>query len=93
MCIKILLCLNQVVRAIRQNHADLPIFALSQTADNAASAIKGDLYGGAVQDWLKLPADASEVIARVEGALRHQVPSHRFIFVGHTFLGYHVFMP
>ncbi|DBA72534.1 hypothetical protein WJX79_008201 [Trebouxia sp. C0005] len=63
---------SQVVRAIRQSHADLPIFALSQTADNAASAIKGDLYGGAVQDWMKLPADASEVIARVEGALRHQ---------------------
>ncbi len=87
MCIEISLCLHQVVRAIRQSHADLPIFALSQTADNAASAIKGDLYGGAVQDWLKLPADASEVIARVEGALRHQVPTHLFVCVAQTFLG------
>ena len=91
MCIEIL-CLHQVVRAIRQSHADLPIFALSQTADNAASAIKGDLYGGAVQDWLKLPADASEVIARVEGALRHQVLTHFFVCVPQAFLGYHVFM-
>ena len=92
MCIEALLCLHQVVRAIRQSHADLPIFALSQTADNAASAIKGDLYGGAVQDWLKLPADASEVIARVEGALRHQVLTQFFVCAAQTFLGYHVFM-
>jgi len=62
-----------VVRAIRQSHADLPIFALSQTTDNTDASIKGDLYGGAVQDWLRLPADASEAIARVEGALRLQV--------------------
>ena len=63
----------QVVRAIRQSHCDLPIFALSQATDNTAAAIKGDLYGGAVQDWLRLPADVGEAIARVEGALRHQV--------------------
>ncbi len=87
-----MLCLHQVVRAIRQSHADLPIFALSQTADNAASAIKGDLYGGAVQDWLKLPADASEVIARVEGALRHQVLTHFFDCIAQRLLGYHEFM-
>lgn len=92
MCSHILLCLHQVVRAIRQSHADLPIFALSQTADNAASAIKGDLYGGAVQDWMKLPADASEVIARVEGALRHQVPSHFFVCVAQVFLGCQFFI-
>ena len=65
--------LQQLVRAVRQSHADVPIFALSLPSDNISGAIKGDLYGGALQDWLKLPLDASEVIARVEGALRHQV--------------------
>lgn len=54
-------------------HPDVPIFALSQQVDNTCGVIKGDLYSGAVQDWLRLPVDASEVIARVEGALRHQV--------------------
>ena len=54
-------------------HPDVPVFALSQQADSTSGVIKGDLYTGAVQDWLKLPVDASEVIARVEGALRHQV--------------------
>ena len=67
------MCWHQLVRAIRQSHSDLPIFALSQTSDNTAAAIKGDLYGGAVQDWIHLPVDVSEAIARVEGALRHQV--------------------
>lgn len=67
------LCVSQLVRAIRQSHPDVPIFALSQNADNTSGVIKGDLYGGALQDWLKLPVDDSEVIARVEGALRHQV--------------------
>lgn len=61
------------MRAVRQSHPDVPIFALSQQSDNTNGVIKGDLYGGALQDWLKLPVDASEVIARVEGALRHQV--------------------
>ena len=56
-------------------HPDVPVFALSQQVDNTSGAIKGDMYTGAVQDWLKLPVDASEVIARVEGALRHQVRS------------------
>lgn len=65
--------LLQLVRAIRQSHADVPIFALSQKTDNTHGVIKGDLYGGALQDWLKLPVDDTEVIARVEGALRHQV--------------------
>ena len=54
-------------------HPDVPVFALSQQVDNTSGVIKGDMYTGAVQDWLKLPVDASEVIARVEGALRHQV--------------------
>lgn len=63
----------QLVRAIRQTHPDVPVFALSQQVDNTGGVIKGDMYTGAVQDWLKLPIDASEVIARVEGALRHQV--------------------
>ena len=68
-----LICRTQVVRAIRQSHPDLPIFALSQKTENTTASIKGDLYGGVVQDWLRLPADDSEAIARVEGALRHQV--------------------
>lgn len=63
----------QLVRAVRQSHPDVPIFALSQPVDNTSGVIKGDLYAGALQDWLKLPIDDSEVIARVEGALRHQV--------------------
>lgn len=63
----------QLVRAVRQSHADVPIFALSCPSDGITGAIKGDLYGGSLQDWLKLPVDASEAIARVEGALRHQV--------------------
>ena len=71
------LCLQllklQAVRAIRRSHADLPIFALSTAADGTTAAIKGDLYGGAVQDWLRLPMNSGEAIARTEGALRHQV--------------------
>lgn len=63
---------QQLVRAVRQSHPDVPIFALSQPVDNTSGVIKGDLYAGALQDWLKLPIDDSEVIARVEGALRHQ---------------------
>ena len=67
--------LLQLVRAVRQSHPDVPIFALSQQVENTSGVIKGDLYSGALQDWLKLPIDDSEVIARVEGALRHQVCS------------------
>ena len=64
---------QQVVRAIRRIHPDLPIFALSTSRENTASSIKQDLYGGALQDWLKLPVDDGEAVARTEGALRHQV--------------------
>ena len=64
----------QLVRAIRRMHPDLPIFAMSKSGDSTASAIKQDLYTGAVQDWLRLPIDDGEAIARTEGVLRHQVP-------------------
>ena len=57
-------------------HPDLPIFAMSKTGDSTAASIKQDLYGGAVQDWLRLPVDDGEAIARTEGALRHQVPHY-----------------
>ena len=65
-------------------HPDVPVFALSQQVDTTNGVIKGDLYTGAVQDWLKLPVDASEVIARVEGALRHQVRSPLMLLYLHV---------